>query len=365
MTTTPILGAAELVSAQALPETTENQRGRRFEQGAQHFNVISLALATPPGSPSDGDAYIVAASPTGAWAGQAKAIAYYQTGTGWIFITPRTGFTAYNQATDTDYRYVSSAWTALASLGATLDTDGTLAANSDIRVPSQKAVKTYVTASVVGLLDFKGSTDCSANPNYPAALKGDAYIVSVAGKIGGASGISVDAGDIYIASADNAGGTQAAVGASWFSLEHNGVFASGTGNLLATNNLSDLASAATARANLGLATYIAAAFFTTTPTSSEVLWLHVAGAAFTIPANFTAALQSSIGTNPAATFALDLQKNGTSIGTISVSTSGAVTATTVGGTSKSIAVGDVLKLVAPGTADTTAANMAFTIIGVR
>lgn len=102
-----------------------------------------------------------------------------------------------------------------------LDTDITLAANSDVKIASQKATKAYVDNSVVGLLDLKGSTDCSSNPNYPAALKGDAYYVTVAGKIGGASGESVQVGDVYVASADNAGGTEASVGTSWFVLENN------------------------------------------------------------------------------------------------------------------------------------------------
>lgn len=101
------------------------------------------------------------------------------------------------------------------------DTDGTLAANSDAKVATQKAVKTYIAAQVAGLLDLKGNTDCSVNPNYPSGSKGDAYYVTVAGKIGGASGKSVDIGDVYIASADNAGGTEASVGTSWFVLEHN------------------------------------------------------------------------------------------------------------------------------------------------
>lgn len=106
-------------------------------------------------------------------------------------------------------------------LAANLDTDGTLAANSDARLASQKAVKTYVDTAVTGLLDFKGSTDASANPNYPAALKGDAYVVSVAGKVGGASGKTVEVGDVYLAIADNAGGSEATVGTSWIVLEHN------------------------------------------------------------------------------------------------------------------------------------------------
>lgn len=128
-----------------------------------------------------------------------------------------------------------------------LDTDGTLAANSDAKIATQKATKTYVDNAVTGLLDFKGSTNCSANPNYPAASKGDAYIVSVAGKIGGASGKSVDVSDVYVASADNAGGSEASVGTSWFVLEHNLV-----GALLSANNLSDLTNSGTALDNLGL-----------------------------------------------------------------------------------------------------------------
>lgn len=63
---------------------------------------------------------------------------------------------------------------------------------------------------------YKGATDCSGNPNYPAASAGDMYIVSVAGKIGGASGVSVEAGDSFICKTDGtAAGTQAQRGTAW------------------------------------------------------------------------------------------------------------------------------------------------------
>ncbi len=101
--------------------------------------------------------------------------------------------------------------------------DGTLAGNSDTTLVSEKAIKTAIASAVAGLLDYKGATDCSANPNYPAALKGDAYVVSVAGKIGGASGPSVEPGDFFFAKADNAGGTEASVGASWDILQFNAI----------------------------------------------------------------------------------------------------------------------------------------------
>ena len=141
---------------------------------------------------------------------------------------------------------VGSSWDVLVPI-TYLDTDGTLAANSDTKLATQKAIRTYVANKITGLWSLQGSIDCSANPNYPAASKAYAWVVTVAGKIGGASGVSVDAGDVVIALADNPGGTQAAVGSSWDVIEHNLV-----GALLASNNLSDLANAATARANIGL-----------------------------------------------------------------------------------------------------------------
>lgn len=66
------------------------------------------------------------------------------------------------------------------------------------------------------VFNLKGGIDCSTNPNYPSAEKADAYVVTVAGKIGGASGTDVEIGDMIVAFVDNAGGTQAAVGADWF-----------------------------------------------------------------------------------------------------------------------------------------------------
>lgn len=119
------------------------------------------------------------------------------------------------------------------------------AGNNSTRIATTAYTDGAVATAVTGLLDFKGSTDASSNPNYPAASKGDSYVVSVAGKVGGASGKSVEVGDMYIATADNAGGTEASVGTSWTILEHNLV-----GALLAANNLSDVGNAATAFGNI-------------------------------------------------------------------------------------------------------------------
>ncbi|HET7443277.1 MAG TPA: hypothetical protein VFJ57_01320 [Solirubrobacterales bacterium] len=108
--------------------------------------------------------------------------------------------------------------------GLALDTDAALAANSDTRVASQKATKGYVDALLGGsdAVVYKGAKDCSANPNYPAASAGHLYFVSVAGKIGGASGIEVEAGDMFLCRTDgSAEGNQATVGSSWSVIQTN------------------------------------------------------------------------------------------------------------------------------------------------
>lgn len=88
-------------------------------------------------------------------------------------------------------------------------------------VSTDAATKGYVDNAVTGLLEYKGVIDCSGNPNYPAAEVGDFYVVSVAGFIGGASGLAAEVGDSIICNTANAGGTQAAVGADFNVIQGN------------------------------------------------------------------------------------------------------------------------------------------------
>lgn len=195
---------------------------------------------------------------------------------------------------------VMEADTSTASMSFVVDEDN-MASNSATKVPTQQSVKAYVDTAVTGLLDFKGSTDTSTNPNYPAASKGDTYVVSVAGKIGGASGKSVDVGDMYVATADNAGGTEASVGTSWTVLEHNLA-----GALLSANNLSDVANAATAFGNIKQAASTTATGVVELATDAETIARTDTARAVT-PSNlatFTSKYSATIGDGTATSIAV-------------------------------------------------------------
>lgn len=78
-----------------------------------------------------------------------------------------------------------------------------------------------INTAVADQLQVPNPIDCSANPNYPASVKGVTYKVTVAGMIGGASGVLVETGDLIICSATNGGGDQATVGTSFFIVQSN------------------------------------------------------------------------------------------------------------------------------------------------
>ena len=60
-----------------------------------HLSAKDRDMTAPPGTPTIGDTYIIAASPTGAWAGHAAEVTIWD-GAAWIFSGAlRTGTLAY------------------------------------------------------------------------------------------------------------------------------------------------------------------------------------------------------------------------------------------------------------------------------
>lgn len=81
---TPDLGLPELAEAQALPHVTHNLAIVLLQ--ALLNGAIDKDTSAPPGSPTEGDTYIIDnATPTGAWAGHARAVTIYWAGA-WRFI---------------------------------------------------------------------------------------------------------------------------------------------------------------------------------------------------------------------------------------------------------------------------------------
>ena len=104
--TTPRLALPLLFAGQAQKEFTVNEALLRADL-ALHC-AVEGEVAAPPPSPLAGQAWLVAASPSGAFAGHALGIAGYTAG-GWRFIAPRTGFRVYDKASAC-FRHYTGAW---------------------------------------------------------------------------------------------------------------------------------------------------------------------------------------------------------------------------------------------------------------
>jgi len=132
-----------------------------------------------------------------------------------------------------------SGWLGYIPESASNKSSNTALGTSDVLYPTQNAVKVYADNLLgnANALVYKGVIDCSTNPNYPAADAGWMYIVSIAGKIGGASGIDVEVGDMVICNTDGSpSGNQATVGTNWNVIQKN-IAGAVTGPASSVNNM--------------------------------------------------------------------------------------------------------------------------------
>ncbi|QDP53530.1 MAG: putative ribonuclease III [Prokaryotic dsDNA virus sp.] len=110
MTTTKLL-LPELTASQSQKHVTHNEALAMLDTLVQ-LSVADKDLTSPPGSPSTGDAYIVAATATGDWASKEDQIAVYD-GDGWIFHEPNAGWLCWVDDESDAYRYSGSSWAPL------------------------------------------------------------------------------------------------------------------------------------------------------------------------------------------------------------------------------------------------------------
>lgn len=76
------------------------------------FKVVDNDLTAPPGSPTTGAVYIIAASATGAWASKDGQFAGWD-GAQWLYLAPTEGDQARVLDENTNVVYDGSAWGAI------------------------------------------------------------------------------------------------------------------------------------------------------------------------------------------------------------------------------------------------------------
>jgi len=117
MADTPKIGLPTIASAQAQKHVTMNESLYRIDTLVQ-LSVLDKDLSDPPASPTEGDAYIVGASATGAWAGQENNVAAFTTGI-WFFHVPRNGWVAWVSDENAQYLFDDGSWSQVAGGGGT------------------------------------------------------------------------------------------------------------------------------------------------------------------------------------------------------------------------------------------------------
>ena len=185
---TPLLQLPELAAAQSQKHVTVNDALAQIDT-LFNLAVTQADLTTPPGSPAELSKYIVAATATGAWAGEENNIALY-INAAWVFVEPEEGWRCYDRDTNQLLTYSGSAWVSAVTSSQTLarsDNGAELGfhileeeitgltgstVNGALNVPSNAIifnVSMRITTTVVGPTNFNisvgGLTPVGAYPN--------------------------------------------------------------------------------------------------------------------------------------------------------------------------------------------------------
>ncbi|MBI1274221.1 MAG: DUF2793 domain-containing protein [Alphaproteobacteria bacterium] len=112
MANTPTIAMPYLVASQVQKEVTHNDALNDLDFTAQ-ASAHDRDLNAPPGSPAQGDCYVIGPSPSGAWSGSAGALAGYYSG--WRIKTPSAGWRAWLRDEGRLAYYTGSGWGNLAT----------------------------------------------------------------------------------------------------------------------------------------------------------------------------------------------------------------------------------------------------------
>jgi hypothetical protein len=137
--------------------------------------VLDRDLSTPPGSPAEGDRYLVADSATGAWSGEEGKIAAWQDGA-WAFYTPREGWLVWLADEDILLAFNGASWVGAATQNAALIGVNTTADSTNkLAVASGAVLFNHIGAGVQVKLN-KNASGNNASFLFQTAFSGRAEI---------------------------------------------------------------------------------------------------------------------------------------------------------------------------------------------
>ena len=192
MTDTPNLGIALLEPAQAQKHVTVNEGFQRLDALAQ-LTVIDRDLTAPPGSPVDGDTYIVGASATGTWAGQDDKLAVLFSGA-WVFFTPKTGWKAFIVDESIDSYWNGTSWTTV-TVSSTPQVDSPNNASMVLGIAEEELVMSgadvtstvvFPNRSIIQAVSVYVTDDVTGATSYDCGISGE--VSKFGGSLGIASG---------------------------------------------------------------------------------------------------------------------------------------------------------------------------------
>jgi hypothetical protein len=170
---TSVLDIPEISQSQGSKHVTHNLGLRWLESGVR---VLSRSNGGPPGSPSDGDTYIVD-SATGAWDDFSAGDIAFRSNGGWYGYTPPNGMTVPVVDEDAEVRKVNGNWVALSPAETVQDignVSGSVAVDLRLGTYITCTLTADTTFSFTGLpasgLALGWSMEITENAGSPAAL---------------------------------------------------------------------------------------------------------------------------------------------------------------------------------------------------
>jgi hypothetical protein len=224
MSITPRTALPLLAAAQAQKHVTHNEALLQLD-ALLFARFLDRDLTAPPGTPADGDTYLVHATATGAWTGQNGMIAYASDGA-WRFYAPFTGLAAYIVDESKLVVFTGSAWVDYASIlslqnvpllgvGTTADTTNKLAVKSaallfdNVGNGVQAKLNKHAagdTASLLYQTNYSGRAELglAGDDDFHVKVSPDGAAWSEALKIAAASGVvSLPKGQLAFPTAQN------------------------------------------------------------------------------------------------------------------------------------------------------------------